>query len=106
VKVAEVVEQHDLVFPEIAQRRHVDRKYGKAMVEVGAEAAAAHLLAQIPVGGGDDPSVALAALGFTDALVFAVFQHPQEFCLQLQWQLSDLVEEQVAVGGVFEVARA
>ena len=76
------------------------------MIEVGAEAAVADLLAHVAVGGGDHARVANAALGFADALVFAVFQHAQQFRLQLQRQLADFVEEQRAVLGVLEIARA
>jgi len=56
----------------------------------------AHRLRQHPVGGGDDARIASARRGLTDALIFAVLQHAQQFGLQLQRQLADLVEEQRA----------
>ena len=46
------------------------------------------------------------ALSLADALVFAVLQHAQQLGLQLERQLADLVQEQRAVRGILEVARA
>jgi hypothetical protein len=74
------------------------------MEQVGAEASFADLLAQIAVGGGDDPGAAHPLLGFADALEFAVLQHPQQLRLQVEGQLADLVEEEGAVLGVLEIA--
>ncbi len=76
------------------------------MIEVGAEASGLYFLAQVAVGGGDDARLALPALRFAHALIFAVLQHAQQLRLQLERQLADLVQEQAAVPGVLEVAGA
>ena len=49
-------QERDVLRP-LAQRRHVDRENGQAVVEVAAEAALAHGLRQVAVAGRDDAHV-------------------------------------------------
>ena len=106
IEIAEMVEQQHFVVAQVAQRRHVQREHRKPVIEVGAETAAADFLAHVAVGRGDDARVRDAALGFAHALEFAVFEHAQQLCLQLERQLADLVEKERGVLGVLEIARA
>jgi hypothetical protein len=75
------------------------------MVKVGAEAALLDAKTQVAVGRRDDPRARDPALGFAQALEFAVLDHPQELRLHLEGQLADLVQEEAAILGVLEVAR-
>ncbi len=54
------------------------------MIEIGAKTPGAHFLPQIAICRGNDPRIGDAALRFVDALIFAVFQHAQQLCLQHQ----------------------
>src|SRR5205823_5400912 len=101
---AEVLEQHELVAFHLAERRHAQREDREPMVEVGAEAASAHLAAQVAIRRRDDAAARGAALRLADALVLAVFQHAQELRLQLERQLANFVQQQAAIRRVFEIA--
>src|SRR5688500_2415873 len=105
VELAGVLQQRELVALELAQRRHLQRQHREPVVQVDAEAALLHRLAQVAVGGRDDPGARYTLLGLAQALVFAVLDHPQQLRLHLDGHLADLVEEQAAVLGVLEVAR-
>ena len=52
----------------------------------------------------DGREIYVAWLRFADALEFAVLEDAQQLRLQLEWQFADFVEEQRAIGRVFEVA--
>ena len=97
-------EQRDVLAP-LAQRRHVQREHGQAVVEVGAEATALDLAGEVAVGGGDHPHVDVVRAVGADALDLAALQRAQQLGLQRQRQLADLVEEQRAPVGHLELAR-
>lgn len=78
----------------------------EAVIQVGAEASFLDALAQILVGGGNDPHVDLACLVVAQALDLAVLQHAQQFALRRQRQLADLVEKQAATVGALETPGA
>ena len=80
----------------------MDGEYVQAVVKVGAKCSGPDRIAQVAIGCGDDARAAFACRGFADALIFAILQHPQQFGLEFQRQLADLVEEQRAVGGIFK----
>src|SRR4029079_12998931 len=70
------------------------------MEEVFAEAAAADGLVEVGVGGGDDAYVDGAGGVVTERRDFAGFEEAEEFGLELEAHLGDLVEEQgAALGG-------
>ena len=90
-----MLQQAALVLAQVAQRWHRHREHAQPVVEVGAEAAGAHLLLEVAISGRHHPRLALARRRLADALELAVLQHAQQLRLQLQRQLADLVEEQV-----------
>src|SRR3990172_7250003 len=94
VELPIMLEQLSLVLLHVAKRRYADGEHGQAMVEVGPERSLPDFLPQVPVGGRDDPGAGKTLLRFTDPLVLAVLQHPQQFRLQFQGQLADLVQKQ------------
>src|SRR5439155_15838139 len=98
-----VVEETHLVVAQVAQRRNDQRENREAMVEVGAEASEADLLAQVAIGRGDDARAARACRGLANALVLAILEHAQQLRLQLERELADLVEEKRALARVLEI---
>ena len=100
-----VHQQRDVVAP-VAQGRHADREDVEAEIEVLAERAVAHRVAQVDVGGGDDAHVDLAHPRVADALDLALLQRAQELALGGEAQRADLVEEQGSAVRPLEPARA
>ena len=75
------------------------------MIQVGAERAVAHMLAQAAVGGGDHAHVDPARPVRAQALDFAILQGAQQLGLYRQRQFSHFIEKQRAPLGRFETAR-
>src|SRR5262245_46159862 len=99
-------EQLALILPQVTQRGYGHRKHAQAVIKIGAEPPDLDLLTQISVGGGDHACLAVSPLRLSDALIFAVFQHAQQLRLQLEGQLTDLVQEQATVASVLEIPSA
>ena len=76
----------------------------EAKEQVFAKAALCDFAGQFAVGRGDDPHVDAQRAVTTDALGTALLQHAQQFALQLQRDLADLVEKQGSAVGQFEAA--
>ena len=79
---------------------HHDR--GKAVEQVFAEQASSDQLAQVLVGGGDDPGVAAAFPVAANSLVGAILHDPQQLGLEGQRQLPHFIQEQSSLVGLFE----
>ena len=94
----------DVLSP-LAQRRQLDGEHLQPIVEVLAEGAGRHALAQVPVGGGDDTGVGLARRRLADALVAPLLQDAQELHLEVERDVAHLVQEEGAVVGELEPAR-
>src|SRR3546814_18011742 len=75
------------------------------LVEVFAEQALAHHLAQVAMSRRDDAHVGADRRAAANGGVLALLQHPQQAGLRLQRHVADLVEEQRAAGGLLEAAR-
>jgi hypothetical protein len=99
-----VLQQQDAVLAEVAQWRNGDGEHGKAVIQVGAEAAFANFLFQVAIGCRDHARRGVACGCFANALELAVLQHPQQLGLQVEWKLADFVEEQRAVRRFLEIA--
>ena len=96
--------QRQDVVAAFAQRRQRQRKYVEAVVEVFAEAAGGHFIAQQAVGGGDDAHVERHRRAAAEALDFALLQHAQQLGLQRQRHLGDFVEQDRAALRLLELA--
>ena len=104
VFLEEVAGQQEDIAAALAQRRHAQGIDAEAMVEIGAEAPGTHFLGQVAVGGCDQAYVdAVLAIG-ADPLQLPALQHAEQLGLHRQRQLADLVEEQAAAVGQFELA--
>ena len=90
----------------IAQRRQEQVHDVEAVVEILAEAARADLVLEDAVRRGDDADVDLLGLAVADAVDDALLQRAEELHLEVQRELADLVEEERALVGDLELARA
>ena len=98
-------QNRDVVQP-FAQGRHLQRVDAEAVIEVGAEAALAHLDRQDAIGGGDDAHVDMMKAVGADPLHLAELHGAQQLGLDRQGQLPDLVQKERAAMGQFELAGA
>jgi hypothetical protein len=98
-------EEQDVI-PPFPQRRQVDPKHVKPVVEVLAELPCLHCPLQVPVGGGDDADVGVEGGGSSHPFELATLEDAQELGLDGLRQLRDFIEEQRATGGQLESARS
>ena len=82
----------------------MDREYIEAEEKVFAEPSRSYLLAQIDVGGGDDPHVDTPGMAVAQPLEFTLLQHAQQLSLRHGAERCDLVEEERPAVGAFEAA--
>ncbi len=100
-----MVRQRGQVLAPLAQRRERDLDHAQPVVEVLAEAADLHELAQVAVGGRDDAHVHAPRLRGAERADLAVLEHAQQAHLHARLGLADLVEEdRAAVGDLEEPA--
>ena len=90
----EMVHQKRHILFHFQEVRHNHADHVEAVKEVGAELAAADLLLQILVGGGNHPDVDLDRFVLAERLDLLFLQYPQQFGLHLDGDIGDLVEEQ------------
>src|SRR5262245_3485952 len=102
----EEVDQLGDVASPIAQRRDVDTDDIQPEEEVFPEATAAHGRFEVLVRRRHDPDVDVDGLATTNARELALLDDAQELCLQPERHVRDLVEEEGAAGGRFELADA
>src|SRR5690606_20509528 len=88
-----------------AQRRQRDGEDVEAVVEVFAETALGDQLRQVAVGGRHDADVRDPRARAAEAQELPFLDDAQQLRLRAGRQLADLVEEQDAARGTFEVAR-
>ena len=93
-------------FGDLAQRRDVDGDDVQAVVQVFAEGALAAHLAQVAVGGGDDPDVGPHRSLAAQRIELAFLDHAQQLHLGVQGHVADLVEEDRTAVGQLELALA
>src|SRR5262249_47246736 len=95
-------ERRDLLSP-LPQGRHLDLDDVEAVVEILAEFALGHGLLEAPVGCSDDPGVDLDRRVSADSREAKVLQYMEEFGLQREGKLTDLIEVDGTLVGVFEL---
>ncbi len=102
----EAVSQVVQIFLPLAQRRQVDGLARQPIVEILSKGALLHKRRQLTPGGRQHTDVHLDRLAAADARDDAVFQHAQEFRLELERHLADFVEENRAALGMLEMSFA
>ena len=100
----EVLDEERDVRAPLAQRGQRDRDHVEPVEEVLAEAALAHLLLEVAVGGRHDPHVDRHRLGAADAQDLPLLQDAQQLHLQVALEVADLVEEQRRAARLLEEA--
>ena len=102
VLLEEVLDQQRDVVLALAQRRQLHGDDVQPVVQVLAELAFVHHVAQIDVGRGDDPDVDLDRLDAAEAHELALLDDAQQLGLRLERDVADLVEEDRALVGELE----
>ena len=90
----------------LAQGRHLDRQDVEAVIQVGAKLAAFDRRFKVGGGRGDHSHVTLDHFIGAHRLEFLLLQHPQQFALQGQGHVADLIEKQRAALGDLQLAGA
>ena len=85
-----------------AQRRQFDRENVKPIKQIFPEFSLANNLCKIAVSRGNDPNIDMNGPGASQALKLLLLQHPQQFRLQFERNVSDLVQKERASMGQFE----
>src|SRR6266849_4717638 len=96
-------EKRDVLGP-LAKGREIDRKNVQPVVKVGAKLSRLDQLLERTVRRGDDPDVAPDRVRAPDPLELLLLEHAKELRLEVQRQVTDLVEEQGAVVRELEAA--
>ena len=94
------------VFAAFAQRRQVQGDDVEAIEQVFAEAAVAHHVFKVEVGGRQNAHIGPAGDRVADTLVFLVLNETQQLWLQGQRKVADLIEKQRAAVGLIDSAQA
>src|SRR5215471_14789703 len=104
IVVQESLRHQDDVVPPLPQRGNLDDHNGQAEVQVLSELSASGELLQVSVGSRDDAGVAGNLMPAPDALEALLLKKAQELHLDRRRQFSNLVQEQRAAGGGFDVS--
>ena len=94
------------VIAALAERGQSQADDVEPVVEIGAERTTVDGCAQVLMGGGDDANVDADLIAPADALDHALFDHAEQSRLQVERQLSNLVEEYRATGRALDRADA
>lgn len=97
--IDEVANQPRDILAAITQSRQMQGKYPEAVEQVTAKFFFFDRLYQIAIGGGDQAHVHPDRLRASQSLELVVLQNAQQFGLQFQWNLTNLVEQQRALVG-------
>src|SRR5579863_1410000 len=87
------------IFGTFAERGKRDGKNVQAIKQVGPEAALADHLGEVLIGCGNDANVDMNGTRAAETLELPLLQDAQEFGLQIERQVSDLVKEQGSLVG-------
>ena len=96
-------QRHD-VARTLPQRRNRERKHVEAVIEVFAKTPGGHLLAHVPVGGGEHADVEGNGFFAAHPLHLALLEHPQQLGLEAEGHFGNFVEKQRAVLGLFKLS--
>jgi len=81
------------VFTPLTERGHLDREHVQAVKQILAKSTSPNLLPQIPVCRGNYPHIYRHGNRATQSLELPFLQHPEQFCLQFQWQFANFIKE-------------
>ena len=84
------------IFLSLTQRRDLDFHHIQAVVKIFPKSSLGNGFAQVEVGGGDKPYIGIPGDVFADPFVFLFLDEAQEFGLDRQGQVADLIQEERA----------
>ena len=93
VFLREVADEQGDVFFSLAQRRNCQWKDMQPVLEIAAELALVDHLLELAVGGGDETDIHPNGAVAAEPLEFLLLDGAQQLGLQLQWYLTDFVQE-------------
>ena len=97
-------DQERYIFTTFTQWRNADGENVQPVIQISTELAVPYRLLQVAIGGCDDPHVDRHALRAAQPFEPAVLKHAQQLRLQIDGELSDLIEEQRGAIGDREAA--
>src|SRR6266850_2702943 len=104
ILLREVADQERNVSGTFAQRWDADRKHVQAIVQVAAELAILHHLLQVAIRCRYETNIHSSRVGASQPLKLPFLQGPQQFGLDLDRNVPNLVQEERATVGKFEAA--
>ncbi len=96
-------EQRNVVLP-LFQRRHSNREHVQAIKKIFPEPSRLDLFLKITVCRCNDPDVHFDREGTAQLLEFPVFNDPEQFCLEFERKIPDLIEKNGSSVGKIEPA--
>ena len=84
------------------ERWNGDRENSEAIVQIAAKFARLDHPGKVAIGSSDETNIDRNRSSAAKPLYFLFLQRPQEFGLQFQWQVPNLVQEQRAHMGQFQ----
>ena len=97
-------DQHRDIFATLAKWRNMEREHTNPIEEVFAELPVLDHGPEIASGGDNHAHVDLNGFGASQPLKFAFLKNAKEFCLKLEGQFADFVEEESRTIGNLETA--
>src|SRR5262245_50781361 len=104
--VEEMFGEQENIVATLAQRREYDADHIEAIVQILAKAARTDQVFGSLVRRGDDTHIDPARFTCAESIDLSFLQHTQQFGLQQQRHVTDLVQKQGAAMGEFELARS
>ena len=84
----------------------MDRDDFQTEVEIFAKAFFSDGFFQVLIGGGEDAHIGFENVAAADTAVFVILQNPQQFGLEVEGDVADLIQKQRAAFGQLELAQA
>ena len=103
ISLHETFSQRQNLVLALAQRWKLQVHRVDAIVQVLAESAVLYHLWNVAVGSTDKTDINRYLFGIADTHDSTILQHAQEFGLQVQWDIANLIEEECAAVGLLEL---
>src|SRR5271168_2635343 len=97
-----MLDERSNILAPLPQRRDQDWKYVETVIQVAAKLVPFHTLQQVPVGRCKKPKIDLQRLSTPKPFNLMILKHAQQFRLQAQRNLADLIEKKRAFIGQFQ----
>lgn len=99
-----MLRETDQVRSPVAKGRHLHSDDIETKIKIFTKDSLIDAFFKVAASGGDDAHIGLSRDIFTEPLVFALLEQTQQFGLNFQREVADLIEEKGAAGGGFDFA--